>query len=140
MFCHMNVEKRIYAFLALLALLLVPMSCVPDSFDDDGPQQEVPGSGTSEKPGTGDQPGTGLELSDDGAPLRLNVVGRYLVDETGNTVNLHGFGQTYSPFFNENAWGNYDVSACLKYNQRMIDAVLAAGWEMDFIRMHMDPY
>ena len=42
---------------------------------------------------------------DDNAPLRLNVVGRYLVDEDGNKVNLHGFGQTYSPFFNENAWG-----------------------------------
>ena len=77
---------------------------------------------------------------DDNAPLRLNVVGRYLVDEDGNTVNLHGFGQTYSPFFNENVWGNYDVSACLSYNKRMIDEVLAAGWEMDFIRMHMDPY
>ena len=77
---------------------------------------------------------------DDNAPLRLNVVGRYLVDEDGNKVNLHGFGQTYSPFFNENAWGNHDVAACLSYNKLMIDKVLAAGWEMDFIRMHMDPY
>lgn len=77
---------------------------------------------------------------DDNAPLRLNVVGRYLVDEDGNKVNLHGFGQTYSPFFNENAWGNHDVSACLSYNELMIDRVLSAGWEMDFIRMHMDPY
>ena len=77
---------------------------------------------------------------DDNAPLRLNVVGRYLVDEDGNKVNLHGFGQTYSPFFNENAWGNHDVSACLSYNKLMIDRVLSAGWEMDFIRMHMDPY
>ena len=77
---------------------------------------------------------------DDNAPLRLNVVGRYLVDEDGNKVNLHGFGQTYSPFFNENAWGNHDVAACLSYNKLMIDKVLAAGWEMDFIRIHMDPY
>lgn len=77
---------------------------------------------------------------DDNAPLRLNVIGRYLVDEDGNKVNLHGFGQTYSPFFNENAWGNHDVSACLSYNKLMIDRVLSAGWEMDFIRMHMDPY
>ena len=77
---------------------------------------------------------------DDNAPLRLNVVGRYLVDEDGNKVNLHGFGQTYSPFFNENAWGNHDVAACLSYNKLMIDKVLAAGWEMNYIRMHMDPY
>ncbi len=72
--------------------------------------------------------------------FELNVVGRYLKDTEGNIVNLHGFGQTYSPFFNDWGWNNYDVKGCLDYNQRMIDAVLAAGWEMDFIRMHMDPY
>ncbi len=73
-------------------------------------------------------------------PLELNVVGRYLKNAEGEIVNLHGFGQTYSPFFNNFGWNNYDVAGCLSYNRRMIDAVLAAGWEMDFIRMHMDPY
>ncbi len=73
-------------------------------------------------------------------PMELNVEGRFLKDSDGNIVNLHGFGQTYSPYFNNGAWNNYDVSACLTYNKGMIDAVLAAGWKMDFIRMHMDPY
>ena len=50
----------------------------------------------------------------------LHVEGRYLVDENGNHVNLHGFGQTYSPWFNEqnSKWGNYDVNACLTYNKK----------------------
>lgn len=84
------------------------------------------------------------EEDDDPAPdystFELNVVGRYLKDSEGNIVNLHGFGQTYSPFFNKWGWNNYDVEGCLRYNKDMIDAVLCAGWRMDFIRMHMDPY
>lgn len=73
----------------------------------------------------------------------LHVEGRWLVDENGNHVNLHGFGQTYSPWFNEmnSKWGNYDVNACLKYNKDIIDGVLdRAGWKMTYVRMHMDPY
>ena len=48
----------------------------------------------------------------------LHVEGRYLKNEKGETVNLHGFTQTYSPFFNNNAWTNYDVQSCLSYNKR----------------------
>ncbi|MBO5080616.1 MAG: cellulase family glycosylhydrolase [Bacteroidaceae bacterium] len=77
---------------------------------------------------------------EDNTPLVLNVVGRYLKDNTGNVVNLHGFGQTFSPFFNNNAWNNYDVAGCLRYNKGLIDQILAAGWRMNFVRMHMDPY
>lgn len=70
----------------------------------------------------------------------LQIVGRYLKNEQGEIVNLHGFAQTYSPFFNQSTWDNYDVSACLRYNQSLIDKMLRAGWEMNFIRLHMDPY
>jgi len=72
----------------------------------------------------------------------LHVEGRYLKDSTGHIVNLHGFAQTYSPWFNEQnmQWTNYDVTGCLTYNQGIIDAVLDAGWEMNFVRLHMDPY
>lgn len=80
------------------------------------------------------------EPQEDNTPLVLNVVGRYLKDNSGNIVNLHGFGQTYSPFFNNNAWNNYDVAGCLRYNKGLIDQILAAGWRMNFVRMHMDPY
>lgn len=58
----------------------------------------------------------------------LHVEGRYLKNEKGETVNLHGFTQTYSPFFNDNAWTNYDVQSCLSYNKRMVDGIVAAGW------------
>jgi len=78
-----------------------------------------------------------------GMPMpKLRVEGRYLKDSHGHIVNLHGFGQTYSPWFNEQntKWSNYNVSACLKYNQDIIDNVIAAGWKMNFMRLHMDPY
>ena len=73
---------------------------------------------------------------------RLRVDGRNLKDENGNIVKLHGYAQTFSPWFNERGtrWNNYDVEGCLKYNQQIIDRIMAAGWKMNFVRMHMDPY
>lgn len=72
----------------------------------------------------------------------IRVEGRFLVDADGKQVNLHGFAQTYSPWFNEQMtkWNNYDVAACLSYNKGLIDKMIAKGWEMDFVRLHMDPY
>lgn len=72
----------------------------------------------------------------------LHVEGRWLVDENGNRVNLHGFGQTYSPWFNEQGkrWSNYNVKACLDYNKGLIDDIMEAGWKFNFLRLHMDPY
>lgn len=76
------------------------------------------------------------------ATPRLKVEGRYLKDPHGNIINLHGFVQTYSPWFNEQGskWNNYDVNACLTYNKGIIDKIMAAGWKVNFIRLHMDPY
>lgn len=73
---------------------------------------------------------------------QLHVEGRYFKDSNGNIVNLHGFAQTYSPWFNERGtkWDNYDVNSCLSYNQGLIDKIMAAGWKMNFMRLHMDPY
>ncbi len=72
----------------------------------------------------------------------LHIEGRWLCDTLGNHVNLHGFGQTYSPWFNEQGskWTNYDVTACLNYNKKLIKNILANGWKMDWLRLHMDPY
>lgn len=78
-----------------------------------------------------------------GMPMpELRVEGRYLVDTHGNRVNLHGYAQTFSPWFNEQGtqWNNYNVSACLKYNKEKIDQILNVGWDINFVRMHMDPY
>ncbi|WP_197092615.1 glycoside hydrolase family 5 protein [Labilibaculum euxinus] len=79
----------------------------------------------------------------EGMPMpQLHVEGRYLKDVSGHIVNLHGFAQTYSPWFNEqnSKWTNFDVAACLTYNQGLIDGILQTGWKMNFIRLHMDPY
>lgn len=43
----------------------------------------------------------GIEAWENMAMPRLHVEGRYLKDTHGNIVNLHGFAQTYSPWFNE---------------------------------------
>jgi len=71
---------------------------------------------------------------------QLHVVGRHLRNDAGETINLHGFAQTYSPFFNQHAWNSYDVAGCLRYNQMLINGILTAGWKMNFVRLHMDPY
>lgn len=79
----------------------------------------------------------------EGMPMpQLHVEGRYLKDSYGHVVNLHGFAQTYSPWFNEQGkyWTNYNVSGCLQYNKRILDGVMAAGWKANLLRMHMDPY
>ena len=87
------------------------------------------------------QPGTDGSADDESVTLaRLHVDGRHLKDAEGNIVNLHGFVQTFSPFFNDNQWSDYNVEACLEYNQGMIDKILEAGWKVNLIRQHMDPY
>ena len=125
-----------------VALAVLSMNaCFPDDYLDETKNPVVPEKPEqkpeTEKPET-EKPET--EIPEFTGPLELNVVGRYLKDSEGNIVNLHGFGQTYSPFFNNFAWNNYDVEGCLRHNKTMIDQVLAAGWRMNFIRMHMDPY
>ena len=73
--------------------------------------------------------GATLQAWEGMAMPELHVDGRYLVDSHGNVVNLHGFAQTYSPWFNEQGtkWTNYDVSGCLKYNKEKIDQMAQDG-------------
>lgn len=129
--------KNILKWVGAVAVALLGVSaCFPDDYLDDKDDPETPVVKPEVKPEIKDTvPQTGFS-----GPLELNVVGRYLKDAEGNIVNLHGFGQTYSPFFNNFAWNNYDVEGCLRHNKSMIDQVLAVGWRMNFVRMHMDPY
>jgi|SRR5690554_1378634 len=79
----------------------------------------------------------------EGMPMpELHVEGRYLKDSHGHIVNLHGFAQTFSPWFNEQGskWSDYDVQECLNYNKNIIDRLMDAGWKVNFVRQHMDPY
>lgn len=109
---------------------------LPQEEEKTEPPIEIPS--TSEKPDEDKPDNGGSEPPVDIAPLHIE--GRYLKNEAGKTVNLHGFTQTYSPYFNNNAWGDYDVQACLSYNKRMVDEILAVGWKFNFVRMHLDPY
>ena len=84
----------------------------------------------------------------------LFVKGRYLMakDVNGNDsiVNLHGFGQTYSAYFNGYAWcknadgsvnwgKTKDASACVEWNKKQIKLMLDGGWKVNWLRLHMDP-
>lgn len=83
-----------------------------------------------------------LEIASAQTLPALHVEGQFLVDADGKRVNLHGFAQTFSPWFNEQGtkWNNYDVNGCLTYNKNIIDRIMDAGWKMTFVRQHMDPY
>ena len=105
-------------------------SCSDKGTPEDDPQPEI----TNPPEEVVTPPNINTNLS------QLRVEGRYLKNQKGEIVNLHGFAQTYSPYFNQSAWNNYDVSGCLNYNKGMITNILNAGWKMDFVRMHMDPY
>ena len=121
--------KRNLKFFVMLLLVGMLSSCS----DDKTPITEEP---PKENPTTPEE-----ETTDEESALPvLTVVGRYLKNNKGEIVNLHGFAQTYSPYFNQNAWNNYDVSGCLSYNKRLIDQIQSAGWKFNFIRMHLDPY
>ena len=121
--------KRNLKFFVMLLLVGMLSSCS----DDTAPVAEEP---PKENPTTPEE-----ETTDEESALPvLTVVGRYLKNNKGEIVNLHGFAQTYSPYFNQNAWNNYDVSGCLSYNKRLIDQMQSAGWKFNFIRMHLDPY
>ena len=128
----------------MIAAALSFTACTPDDITETDPEEEKgevkPPWHDKEEEEEVEPPVDPTPEPEDNTPLELNVVGRYLKDAQGNIVNLHGFGQTYSPFFNNNAWNNYDVEGCLRHNKSMIDRVLDAGWRMNFIRMHMDPY
>jgi len=82
-----------------------------------------------------------------GSTPNLHVEGRYLKDNHGNTVNLHGVAMTPSPWFNGGGsgiwrWNNYDVAGCLNYNNSVMDRLTdtSAGWYLNYIRLHVDPY
>lgn len=121
--------KRNLRFFVMLLLVGMLSSCS----DDKTPITEEP---PKENPTTPEE-----ETTDEESALPvLTVVGRCLKNNKGEIVNLHGFAQTYSPYFNQNAWNNYDVSGCLSYNKRLIDQMQSAGWKFNFIRMHLDPY
>ena len=123
-------KKTLWTYLWVLMCALFVAGC------SDDPVVQPPEDPTPEEPTPDPEPEEPLVQT----MPRLYVSGRYLRNDAGEVVNLHGYGMTFSPFFNQNAWDNYDVRACLAWNQGQIDGMKWAGWRMDYIRMHMDPY
>ena len=82
----------------------------------------------------------GKAVHAEGTLSPLHVEGPFLVNAEGKRVNLHGFAQTFSPWFNEQGtkWTNYNVNGCLSYNKGIIDGIMNAGWKMTFVRQHMN--
>lgn len=87
----------------------------------------------------------GMPMSD------LHIDGRWLCDSNGNHITLHGYGQTYSAYFNDYQWcrdayGNvqwgetHNVTRCLAYNKGLIKQIDEAGWKCNWLRLHMDPH
>lgn len=120
--------KTLWNLFLFLALFVVS-SCSDDKMLEESGESDV--ETPEEKPG---------DTPDIGNMPKLSVVGRYLRNEEGDIVNLHGFAMTFSPFFNQNTWGDYDVDGCMRHNKKQIDGMLSAGWRVNFVRMHLDPY
>ena len=84
--------KNISSFLIFLLVLFAACS---DSIQEE-PQPPTPEQG-EEEPKPDPEPENNGDNEYSVLPT-LNVVGRYLKNEKGEIVNLHGFTQTYSPF------------------------------------------
>jgi len=132
MFFSFRNSKLIWKLLVLLPLFFVACG------DDDATSSDKP-TPDNPDPHKPDNPTPDVPI---GEFLPLHVEGRFIVNSNGTRLNLHGFAQTYSPWFNEQGskWGNYDVDACLRYNKGLIDDIVRVGWKMSFVRIHMDPY
>lgn len=79
----------------------------------------------------------------------LHVEGKYLVDNLGNHVNLHGVMDTPSMWFNNDRWtswdlGGYTEAACPRaqaYFTKIFDAITDTeqGAYCNLFRLHMEP-
>jgi hypothetical protein len=68
----------------------------------------------------------------------LHVDGRYLKNPAGDIVTLHGILNTPEHGFTWVEWNGFDYDTCLKGKKIAIDSVLAAGWKIDYVRLHLD--
>ena len=71
----------------------------------------------------------------------LHVEGRWLVDQHGNHVVLHGVMDTPNAWFNNGRWGwNYDTDGrnrCINYFEKLFAGLEEA--KCDVFRLHLDP-
>ena len=71
----------------------------------------------------------------------LSVEGRWLVDQHGNHVVLHGVMDTPNAWFNNGRWGwNYDTDGrnrCISYFEKLFAGLEEA--KCDVFRLHLDP-
>jgi len=69
--------------------------------------------------------------------------GKWLVDESGNHVTLHGCYQTQVPFMTGNAYDSgdgYNYQNARIWSGENLAEVINHGWDIDFVRLHFDTY
>ena len=75
----------------------------------------------------------------------LHVDGKWLKDDKGNKVVLHGVMDTPSPYFNNYRWGGSagdgTVNACINYFNKLFDGLAnpELGTYCNVFRLHLDP-
>ena len=130
--CRPFIEAYIMKYMPIM-LLLAMMTASCDSDDE----VVVPETPEPEEAIQENQDAVGDDPTSESSELYID--GRYLKNKEGNIINLHGYTQTYSPYFNNGAWTAGDVASCLAYNQYIDDGLRSAGWKFNFVRLHMDP-
>lgn len=69
--------------------------------------------------------------------------GKWLVDESGRHVVMHGCYQTQVPWMTGNAYDSgdgYNYKNAVAWSGENLQAVLSHGWELDYVRLHFDTY
>lgn len=137
-------------FLSLLSLAMsatMLMGCSDDTKTVSSLTPPTPPNEETDEPS--DEPGNdkpGGSTTPFGVLTQLKVDGRYLKNEAGEIINLHGFTQTYSPHFNNMGWWGNDNNSlqtandCVAHNKKMVNGIINAGWKFNFCRMHLDPW
>ena len=75
----------------------------------------------------------------------MHVDGKFLKDEQGNKLVLHGVMDTPSPYFNEWRWGSSatdnNVDNCIDYFDAIFDVITdnEKGAYCNLFRLHLDP-
>ncbi len=148
--------KRIF-FLAALAMGMLLSSCGKDDAVLNYQEETPVDTGYDDIPPVQDKKdhyGNYLQMPPmpkkvEGLPAKQGILpnyhaeGKWLVDESGNHVTMHGCYQTQVPWMTGNAYDagdGYNYRNAVKWSGENLQAVLDHGWELDYVRLHFDTY
>ena len=69
----------------------------------------------------------------------LHVDGRYLKNQKGDIVTLHGLQKCVQPWMDRMGaiWSGDDYEGAVKYNKEWIDSLLIVDWKIDYLRLQI---